>query len=70
MYRSLLALLSLVLASPAGWAYPIDGYPYTGIRRLDFYDLAQKGEADGRKQPPGGLLGMAEVKPRLIGSTQ
>ena len=42
--------------TPQALAYPIDGYAYTGIRRLDFYDLAQKGEVDGRQLPPGGRL--------------
>ncbi len=69
MRRGLLATLLLVLSLPQGWTYPIDGYDYTGIRRLDFYDLAQKGEVDGRKLLPGQTRPMAQIKPRLPGST-
>tara|TARA_R110002167_G_scaffold31879_2_gene104217 strand:- start:507 stop:1886 length:1380 start_codon:yes stop_codon:yes gene_type:complete len=46
-------------------AYPLDGYDYTGIRRLDFYQRAQLGEVQGRRLPSGGLLAMAQVTPRL-----
>ncbi|TDJ41506.1 MAG: hypothetical protein E2O54_04910 [Gammaproteobacteria bacterium] len=70
MRKLILATLALCVSGSTAWAYPIDGYPDTGIRRLNFYELAQKGEVDGRKQPAGGLLGLADVKPRLIGSTQ
>jgi len=69
MRRGLLATLLLVLSWPQGWTYPIDGYDYTGIRRLNFYDLAQTGEVDGRKLLPGQLQTMAQIKPRLLGST-
>ena len=48
-------------------AYPIDGYPYTGIRRLEFYRLAALGEVQGRKLPPGALLSMREVQLRGTG---
>ena len=48
-------------------AYPLDGYEYTGIRRLEFYRLAALGEVRGRQLPPGGLLSMQEVRPRGIG---
>jgi hypothetical protein len=70
MRRLILSVVALTIGWPAGWTYPIDGYPYTGIRRLDFYQLSQNGEADGRKQPPGGTLSIDAVKPRLVGSTQ
>jgi len=69
MRRGLLMLVLLMMSWPQGWAYPIDGYDHTGIRRLNFYDLAQTGEVDGRKLLPGQLQTMAQIKPRLLGST-
>ena len=70
MRHLIVGCLMTVIAAPVGWAYPIDGYPYTGIRRLDFYDLAQKGEVDGRKLPAGAKLSIDLIKPRLLGSAQ
>lgn len=70
MRRLILAVLALTVGWPTGWSYPIDGYPYTGIRRLDFYERAQTGEVDGRKLTPGAKLSIDVIKPRLVGSTQ
>lgn len=44
-------------------AYPLDGYEYTGIRRLDFYARGHTGEiANVRKQHPGALLKLSQVQ--------
>lgn len=58
----------LVVSTLAGdvFAYPIDGYPYTGIRRLDFYDLAQQGVVNGRQLSAGAKLGLSDVNLRPI----
>ena len=37
-------------------SYPLDGYPQTGIRRLEASRLAHQGAIKGPKQPPGALL--------------
>ncbi len=55
------ALLLPLLAA----AYPIDAFEDTGIRRLDFYDRAQRGEVRGRQLPAGARLTAAAVQPRL-----
>ncbi len=47
-------------------AYPLDGYEYTGISRLEFYRLAALGEVKGRQLPPGALLTMQEVQPQRL----
>lgn len=60
--RLILALL-LCLSGSLAFAYPIDGYDYTGIKRLEFYRLAMLDQNGGRKQPPGGLLTLEQVKP-------
>jgi len=48
-------------------AYPIDGYDYSGIKRLEYFRLIHEGEVSGKKLPPGSLLSLNEVKPRLVG---
>lgn len=51
------------------WGYPLDGYEYTGITRLEAFRLAQSGEIRGRKLHPGALLSSDEVDLRLRDAT-
>jgi len=67
-YRVLLCLLLLSLARMS-YAYPIDGYDETGIRRLDYYRLAQTDEIQGKKLFEGAMLNRADVVPRLLGQS-
>ena len=67
-YRVLLCLLLLSLARMS-YAYPIDGYDETGIRRLDYYRLAQTDEIQGKKLYEGAMLNRADVVPRLLGQS-
>ncbi|MEE9608814.1 MAG: hypothetical protein V3U03_13820, partial [Myxococcota bacterium] len=56
-----LAALGLALGvalAPTSLAYPLDGYEYTGLYRVEAQRLVQVGEASGRKRPPGELLPM------------
>jgi hypothetical protein len=46
-------------------AWPIDGYPDTGIRRLEEQRLIAAGELKGSGQPPGGRWPTAAVDIRL-----
>jgi len=62
------ALLALLPGRPAQ-AYPLDGYESTGIRRLESIRLAQEGKVRDAKQPPGAMLPLAAVEPRLAGQT-
>jgi hypothetical protein len=65
--RPLLAALALALAlPPSALSYPLDGYEYTGIFRLEAQRLVQIGKAKGRKRPPGELLPMKDVDLRLL----
>ena len=48
-----------------GWSYPLDGYPYTGILRLEGFRLAQKGKVRGIKIPAGARLDSNRVDLRL-----
>ncbi len=57
-----LAAVLLLLADAAS-AYPVDGYAYTGIRRLEYARLVQSGELAGTKRQSGQTLPMAEVVP-------
>lgn len=47
-------------------AYPLDGYPETGIRRVEGARLANEGLAEGGTQPPGAMLATEEVDIRLL----
>jgi len=47
------------------WCYPLDGYPYTGILRLEGFRLAQKSQVDGIKIPAGARLDSDQVDLRL-----
>jgi len=48
-----------------GWCYPLDGYPYTGILRLEGFRLAQEGKVRGIKIPVGARLNSDQVDLRL-----
>ena len=48
-----------------GWCYPLDGYPYTGILRLEGFRLAQEGKVRGIKIPGGARLNSDQVDLRL-----
>ena len=58
------ALAAVLGAGPAS-AYPLDGYPATGILRLEAYRLAQEGKVRGPQEPKGALLGLEQVDLRL-----
>jgi len=63
--RALALLLATVLPVTVN-AYPVDGYPETGIRRVESVRLTQEGVIRGRKQPAGALLPTAAVDLRLL----
>ena len=48
-----------------GWSYPLDGYPATGILRLEGFRLAQQGKVGGIRLPAGALLQKDQVELRL-----
>ena len=48
-----------------GWSYPLDGYPSTGILRLEGFRLAQEGKVEGIRVPVGALLPKEDVDLRL-----
>lgn len=65
------ALLLVPLAWPLlSGAYPLDGYPTTGIRRLEAYRLVQAGELRGRKLPAGARLREDEIRLHLDGVSE
>ena len=59
-----IAVLVVSLDTAQIGAYPIDAYDYTGIRRLDFYNLAQEGVVSGRQLPSGGKLPLKQIRLR------
>ena len=61
------SLLFIAFVFPAViYAYPLDGYKETGIRRVEAARLAVLGEMRGRKQPPGALLPSQYVDLKLL----
>jgi hypothetical protein len=63
----LLILVPALLFPPCVAGYPLDGFESTGIRRLLGLSLAQQGLVRDSRQPPGALLGLADVDLRLLG---
>jgi hypothetical protein len=59
-------LLILILSASAGWTYPLDGYPSTGILRLEGFRLAQEGKVRGIRVYAGALLPLEQVDLRLL----
>ena len=62
MRFAVLAALLLLLSESAG-AYPVDGYSYTGIRRLEYARLVQSGEIAGVRRASGQYLSMEQAQP-------
>ncbi|UCE52466.1 MAG: serine hydrolase [Desulfobacterales bacterium] len=58
-------ILCLLGASWA-WCYPLDGYLYTGILRLEGFRLAQEGKVAGIRLYAGALLHREQVDLRLL----
>jgi len=60
-------ILATSLAGISGvFAYPLDGYEDTGIRRVEGARLANEGKAVGGTQPPGAQLTTEQVDLRLL----
>ena len=66
MKNRLLVLSALCLVGKVTGlaAYPIDGYDYTGIKRLDYYNLVQQGVIEGRQLTPGARLPLDQIRIR------
>ncbi len=62
----LLLIVVLCGAFTAASLYPIDGYEYTGIKRLKRLELVKSGEIkDGTPLPPGALKGYMDIELNL-----
>ncbi|MBW2411928.1 MAG: serine hydrolase [Deltaproteobacteria bacterium] len=62
----LVGACTLFLGSSIGWTYPLNGYPDTGILRLEGFRLAQEGKVRGIRLYSGGLLQLEQVDLRLV----
>jgi hypothetical protein len=49
-------------------SYPIDGYPYTNIRRLRYLELVVEGELKGTKPVPGAMKSIQDITLNLSGA--
>jgi len=65
-YLRLVFVLAILSINDPGFAYPLDAYPETGIRRIEAARLAVFGKMRGRRQPPGALLPASLVDLRLL----
>ena len=65
-YLAFFCFVMLLSLADSSAAYPLDGYPATGIRRLEAARLAVSGKMHGRRQPPGALLPTGLVDLRLL----
>src|SRR5210317_1522682 len=50
----LLAIVGTLFAFTASTVYPIDGYQYSGIKRLVYWQLVKSGEITTSRSPPEG----------------
>ena len=70
--KPLLSIFSVLIFWLLGiswsWCYPLDGYPYTGILRLEGFRLAQEGKVHGIRLYAGALLPNDRVGLRLLDS--
>ena len=60
-------ILVLVICKSA-FPYPVDGYELTGIKRLLYLQMVQKGEVKGTLPKEGALLSMKDIKLHLLGT--
>jgi hypothetical protein len=65
LYPISILIFCLVLESSSA-AYPIDGYPTTGIRRLMRLSLILQGKLTGTMPPNGGKKSISEIKLNLL----
>ena len=62
-------IFGLMITASDGGTYPLDGYAYTGIARLEAYRLAMEGKVKAPRQPAGALLPSSAVDLRLPDQT-
>jgi len=62
----LTSLIALVALPGVALSYPLDGYDYTGIKRIEIQRMVQEGKISGKKRPSGELLPLDEVELRLL----
>jgi hypothetical protein len=63
---SLCLATAIALASPLALAYPLDGYPTTGIKRLEAYRMAAQGARRPSFLTAGEMLPSAAIGLRLV----
>ena len=64
----LLLLLALGMMPKRSISYPIDGYDISGIRRLRYLQMVQKGDLQGKLPALGGLLSIHDIRLNLLGA--
>ncbi|MEP6794127.1 MAG: serine hydrolase [Saprospiraceae bacterium] len=59
--KAILTLLVICAFITKGPTYPIDGYPYTNIRRLYYLDQVAEGRLKGAKPIPGAMKSVDDI---------
>ncbi len=60
-YILTISMFGLIFVLDTVWAYPIDGFDYSGIRRLKRLELIMSGKMTGQGILPGATLGMKAI---------
>src|SRR5689334_15477347 len=63
--NTVLTFLIICVCVTKGPTYPIDGYPYTNIKRLYYLQLVVDGELKGTKPLPGAMRNTYEIQLNL-----
>jgi len=66
--RKIILSIVLLLSCSMLYPYPIDGYELTGIKRLLYLQMVQKGEIKGTLPKEGALLSINDIKLNLLGA--
>lgn len=66
--RSIILIIIVLCFLPASAiTYPIDGYPYTNIKRLKYLQMVADGEIKGTRPLPGSMKSVHDIKLHLKG---
>ncbi len=65
--KTIFAIIAILFLCSPVYSYPIDGYELTGIRRLLYLEMVQRGELKGTLPKDGALLSINDIKLNLTG---
>ena len=66
MIRLISLCIGLSVIAGSSWAYPIDGYSHSEIRRVEYTWRVYTGDVPGTALPPGAKQRLDSVVPRYL----